>query len=99
MSNNKQNLLSLNQTALTKFFETLGEKPYRVKQLMQWIYKYYEFERPVRAARSLTTKEPKPVNCTPSPLDIALEIASVVAFSARAASALENNFSIYCIRF
>jgi 23S rRNA (adenine2503-C2)-methyltransferase len=44
MSNNKQNLLSLNQTALTKFFETLGEKPYRVKQLMQWIYKYYEFE-------------------------------------------------------
>jgi hypothetical protein len=50
----------------------------------------------VRAARSLTTKEPKPVNCTPSPLDIALEIASVVAFSARAASALER-FAAYFI--
>lgn len=44
MPNNKQNLLNLNQTALTKFFETLGERPYRVKQLMQWIYKYHEFD-------------------------------------------------------
>ncbi len=46
MSNNqyKKNLLNLNQQALTKFFESLGEKPYRVKQIMQWIYKYHEFD-------------------------------------------------------
>ncbi|MDC9715377.1 MAG: 23S rRNA (adenine(2503)-C(2))-methyltransferase RlmN [Gammaproteobacteria bacterium] len=46
MSNNKykQNLLNLNQQALTEFFEVLGEKPYRVKQIMQWIYKYHEFD-------------------------------------------------------
>lgn len=43
MLKDKKNLLGLNQEALTEFFETLGEKPYRVKQLMQWIYKYHEF--------------------------------------------------------
>lgn len=41
--NIKRNLLNLNQQALTEFFETLGEKPYRVKQIMRWIYKYHEF--------------------------------------------------------
>ena len=41
---NKHNLLNLNQQALIEFFKTLGEKPYRVKQLMQWIYKYQEFD-------------------------------------------------------
>ncbi len=42
--NNKKNLLDLNQQALSEFFKTLGEKPYRVKQVMQWIYKYHEFD-------------------------------------------------------
>ncbi len=42
--NIKCNLLDLNQKALTDFFKTLGEKPYRVKQIMRWIYKYYEFD-------------------------------------------------------
>ncbi|BAS67993.1 23S rRNA (adenine(2503)-C(2))-methyltransferase RlmN [Bathymodiolus septemdierum thioautotrophic gill symbiont] len=40
----KLNLLGLNQESLTKLFESLGEKPYRVKQLMQWIYKYHELD-------------------------------------------------------
>lgn len=44
MLKDKQDLLGLNQKALTEFFKTLGEKPYRVKQLMQWIYKYHEFD-------------------------------------------------------
>jgi 23S rRNA (adenine2503-C2)-methyltransferase len=34
----KQNLLGLPQSKLNKFFEDLGEKPYRTKQIMQWIY-------------------------------------------------------------
>ncbi len=44
MTKDKQNLFGLNQQALTELFATLGEKPYRVKQLMQWIYKYHEFD-------------------------------------------------------
>jgi len=34
----KQNLLGLPQPKLNKFFADLGEKPYRTKQIMQWIY-------------------------------------------------------------
>ncbi len=41
---NKQNLLSLNQNALHDFFVGLGERPYRTKQIMQWIYKVHEFD-------------------------------------------------------
>ncbi len=41
---NKQNLLSLNQNALNDFFVGLGEKPYRTKQIMRWIYKAHEFD-------------------------------------------------------
>ncbi len=43
MSNKKQNLLNLNQNSFNKLFEELGEKPYRTKQIMQWIYKAGEF--------------------------------------------------------
>jgi hypothetical protein len=43
--------------------------------------------RPVRAARSLTKKLPKPVIATLSPADNAEVIALVVASNARAASA------------
>ncbi|RUM85084.1 MAG: 23S rRNA (adenine(2503)-C(2))-methyltransferase RlmN [Candidatus Thioglobus sp.] len=35
---NKQNLFDLPQSALNNFFADLGEKPYRTKQLMQWVY-------------------------------------------------------------
>ncbi|ABL02151.1 23S rRNA m(2)A-2503 methyltransferase [Candidatus Ruthia magnifica str. Cm (Calyptogena magnifica)] len=41
---NKKNLLSFNQNALNDFFVGLGEKPYRTKQIMQWIYKDHEFD-------------------------------------------------------
>ena len=34
----KQNLLGLPQEKLKKFFSDLGEKPFRTKQIMQWIY-------------------------------------------------------------
>jgi len=34
----KQNLLGLTQSKLKKFFSDLNEKPFRTKQIMQWIY-------------------------------------------------------------
>ena len=34
----KQNLLGLTQEKLKKFFSDLNEKPFRTKQIMQWIY-------------------------------------------------------------
>ena len=34
----KQNLLGLPQDKLKKFFSDLNEKPFRTKQIMQWIY-------------------------------------------------------------
>lgn len=40
----KKNILNLNQEALIALFKTLNEKPYRVKQLMQWVYKANEFD-------------------------------------------------------
>jgi 23S rRNA (adenine2503-C2)-methyltransferase len=42
--NELQNILDLNQAQLHKFFANLGEKPFRTKQIMQWIYKYHEFD-------------------------------------------------------
>ncbi len=33
-----QNLLDYDATALTEFFAAMGEKPFRAKQLMRWIY-------------------------------------------------------------
>ena len=33
------NLLDLDYEHLVSFMETFGEKPYRAKQLMHWIYK------------------------------------------------------------
>jgi len=40
----KQNLLNLNQNDLSEFFAKLGEKPFRTKQLMKWIYKDHVFD-------------------------------------------------------
>ena len=34
----KQNLLGLTQSKLKKFFSDINEKPFRTKQIMQWIY-------------------------------------------------------------
>ena len=37
-STDKTNLLGLPQSALEGFFASLGEKPFRARQVMQWIY-------------------------------------------------------------
>ena len=34
----KQNLLGLTQSKFKDFFSDLSEKPFRTKQIMQWIY-------------------------------------------------------------
>jgi len=44
MSNQKTNLLGLSKSSLDDFFSNLGEKPYRTKQFMQWVYKAHEFD-------------------------------------------------------
>jgi len=41
---NKQNLFGLSQSELDTFFSKLGEKPYRTKQFMKWIYHQHEFD-------------------------------------------------------
>ncbi len=40
----KKNLLGFTQQQLNEFFSQIGEKPYRTRQLMQWIYKKHEFD-------------------------------------------------------
>ncbi|HNP37269.1 MAG TPA: 23S rRNA (adenine(2503)-C(2))-methyltransferase RlmN [Woeseiaceae bacterium] len=35
---NKKNLLGLPQSELEQFFVSIGEKPFRARQLMQWVY-------------------------------------------------------------
>ncbi|CRK85542.1 Dual-specificity RNA methyltransferase RlmN [Candidatus Providencia siddallii] len=40
-NNNKINLLNLNRKKMTDFFDQLGEKTFRVNQIMKWIYRYY----------------------------------------------------------
>ena len=51
------NLLGLDRAALTRYFADLGEKPYRARILMRWVYKrrvtdfsaMTDFSRPLRA--------------------------------------------------
>lgn len=38
MNEPRQNLLGLDRAALSAFLETLGEKPYRAQQILQWIH-------------------------------------------------------------
>ena len=58
MPTSKQNLLGLNQASLNAFFADLGEKPYRTKQLMQWVYKAHEleFDQMLNLSKSLRQK-------------------------------------------
>ncbi|WP_428087297.1 23S rRNA (adenine(2503)-C(2))-methyltransferase RlmN [Candidatus Thioglobus sp.] len=51
----KQNLLNLNQKALDAFFKELGEKSFRSKQLMKWIYKdhVFDFDKMLNLSKNL----------------------------------------------
>lgn len=52
------NLLNYNQPQLAKWFEDLGEKPFRAKQLMRWMYHYgiYDFDAMTDIAKVLRQK-------------------------------------------
>lgn len=49
------NLLDLNQPQLAEYFKSLGEKPFRAKQLMRWMHHYgvNEFEQMSDIAKTL----------------------------------------------
>ncbi len=42
MNGKRQNLLGLSRAQLEDFLAGLGEKPYRARQLMKWIYRQGE---------------------------------------------------------
>jgi len=52
------NLFNLTQEALNSFFAELGEKPYRTKQLMQWIYHkdQLDFDQMLNLSKGLREK-------------------------------------------
>ena len=59
MSNQEQkNLLNLTQSGLNDFFAKLGEKPFRTKQLMQWVYhqNQFDFDQMLNLSKDLRAK-------------------------------------------
>lgn len=54
----QQNLLNLTQSGLNDFFAKLGEKPFRTKQLMQWIYhqNQFDFDQMLNLSKDLRAK-------------------------------------------
>jgi 23S rRNA (adenine2503-C2)-methyltransferase len=55
---NRVNLLDFDQAGLVAFFESIGEKPFRARQVLHWLHQYGEddFERMTDLARSLRAK-------------------------------------------
>ncbi|MCH8895756.1 MAG: 23S rRNA (adenine(2503)-C(2))-methyltransferase RlmN [Proteobacteria bacterium] len=55
MNGERQNLLGLSRAQLEDFFAGLGEKPYRARQLMKWIYRQGEadFDRMTDISKTL----------------------------------------------
>ena len=54
----KTNLLGLDAAGLAAFFQTLGEKPFRARQVMQWVHQRREsdFARMSALAKDLRAK-------------------------------------------
>lgn len=52
------NLLNFNQPQLAQYFESLGEKPFRAKQIMRWMHHFgvSDFEQMTDIAKSLRAK-------------------------------------------
>ncbi len=57
-TSSKVNLLGLNQYELEVFFEKLGEKPYRAKQVMQWMHQEgcLDFSKMTNLSKSLRAR-------------------------------------------
>lgn len=61
------NLLNFSQPQLAQYFESLGEKPFRAKQLMRWIHHFgvSDFEQMTDIAKSLRTRLKEEAAVTP----------------------------------
>ena len=55
---NRVNLLDFDQAGLVAFFESIGEKPFRARQVLHWLHQYGadDFERMTDLAKSLRAK-------------------------------------------
>ena len=64
---NRVNLLDLDQGALVAFFESIGEKPFRARQVMHWLHQYGadSFEGMTDLAKSLRAKLPQVAEIRP----------------------------------
>ena len=62
-----QNLLDLDLPGLVAFFESLGEKPFRARQVMHWLHQYGadDFEQMTDLAKSLRAKLPQVAEIRP----------------------------------
>ena len=61
MNNSAQsltNLMGLDRSAMTDYFVSLGEKPFRAKQVMQWIHQWgvHDFNEMTNVGKALRTK-------------------------------------------
>ena len=52
------NLLNYNQAKLAEYFKSIGEKPFRAKQLMRWMHHFgvHDFTQMTDIAKSLREK-------------------------------------------
>lgn len=66
------NLLDFNQPQLAAWFEALGEKPFRAKQLMRWMHHYgvQDFEQMTDIAKPLREKLAQLATITPPPVQM-----------------------------
>ncbi len=62
-----ENLLNYNQAQLAEYFKTLGEKPFRAKQLMRWMHHYgvNDFDEMTDIAKVLREKLKTQAEITP----------------------------------
>ncbi len=65
-----QNLLDLDLPALVAFFESIGEKPFRARQVMHWLHQYGadDFTQMTDLAKSLRAKLPEVAEIRPPQL-------------------------------
>ncbi|BCM25262.1 23S rRNA (adenine(2503)-C(2))-methyltransferase RlmN [Methyloradius palustris] len=66
------NLLNFDKQQLTDYFESIGEKPFRAKQLMRWMHQFgvLDFEQMTDIAKPLREKLARETNITPPTVQI-----------------------------
>jgi len=66
------NLLNFDKQQLTDYFESIGEKPFRAKQLMRWMHQFgvLDFEQMTDIAKPLREKLTRDTSITPPTVQI-----------------------------